>query len=97
MTLASHAVPTRTQVRERLACLINEIAAIPIDHITEDATVDEELEMQSVAFVELQVAIEEEYGIQIDPIRIVELNRFAAITDYIFECITVAGADEPVP
>jgi acyl carrier protein len=70
-----------------LACLLNEIAAIPSDRITDKATVDGELQMQSVAFVELQVAIEDEYQIQIDPIRVVELNEFGAIVDYVHECV----------
>lgn len=84
-------LPTRAQVRERLTCLMNEIAAIPRERITDEATIDEDLQMQSVAFVELQVAIEEEYRIQIDPIRIVELNGFGAIVDYIFECVEKPG------
>jgi len=42
--------------------------------------------MQSIAFVELQVAIEDEYQIQIDPIRVVELNEFGAIVDYVYQC-----------
>lgn len=28
----------------------------------------------------------EEYQIQIDPIRIIELNAFGAIVDYVYEC-----------
>jgi len=82
---------TRAEVRERLATLINEIAKIPLEQITETATVDEELQMQSVAFVELQVAIEEEYNIQIDPIQVVELNEFGAIVDYVHRC-TLSGS-----
>ncbi len=78
--------PTRQEVRERLKALLSEIAKIPTEHITESATVDEELQMQSVAFVELQVAIEDEYQIQVDPIRIVELNEFGAIVDYVHQC-----------
>ncbi len=85
MQTASRA-PTRYEVRERVLCLINEITAIPKEQITDEATVDGELQMQSVAFVELQVAIEDEYQIQIDPIRIVELNQFGAIVDYVYEC-----------
>jgi acyl carrier protein len=77
---------SRDAVRERLTSLICEVANIPRERITETATVDEELQMQSVAFVELQVAIEDEYDIQIDPIRVVELNRFGAIVDYVYEC-----------
>jgi len=80
--------PTRTELRDRIVCLINEIAGIEPDKITEDAKVDEELQMSSVAFVELQVAIEEEYQIQVDPIQLVELNRFGAIVDYVHSCIS---------
>jgi len=69
-----------------LTCLINEIAKIPKELITEGATVDEDLQMQSIAFVELQVAIEDEYQIQIDPIRVVEVNEFGAIVDYVYQC-----------
>jgi acyl carrier protein len=82
------ASPSRQEVRERLALLIKEIANIPTDHISDDATVDGELQMNSVAFVELQVAIEEDYDIQIDPVRVVELNQFGAIVDYVHHCVT---------
>ena len=78
----------REDVTDRLISLINQIAKVPVDQIQEDATVDNQLQMQSVAFVELQVAIEEEFEVQIDPIRVVELNRFGNIVDYIYECIT---------
>ncbi len=83
--------PTRDDVKQRLTVLLNEIANVPTEQISEKATVDEELQMQSVAFVELQVAIEEEYDIQIDPIQIVELNEFGAIVDYIHSCATGAS------
>ena len=79
--------PSRQEVRERLASLIKEIANIPTDHIGDDATVDGELQMNSVAFVELQVAIEEDYEIQIDPVRVVELNQSGAIVDYVHHCV----------
>ena len=72
-------------------CLIHEIVGIPVDVITDTATVDEELQMNSVAFVELQVAIEEEYDIQIDPIEVVELNQFGAIVDYVYRCATATA------
>jgi len=87
MALEEQSVPTVAEVRERLACLINEIAGVPKIRITDSATVDDDLQMQSVAFVELQVAIEEEYQIQIDPIEVVELNQFGAIVDYVHRCI----------
>jgi acyl carrier protein len=43
--------------------------------------------MESLKFVELQVAIEDEFDIELDPIHIVELNRLGDIIDYIHDCI----------
>lgn len=67
----------------KLRELLREIAGIPLERITDSASIDNELVMQSVAFVELQVAIEEEYNIEVDPIRVVEINEFGAIVSYI--------------
>jgi acyl carrier protein len=78
-------VTERSEIRDRLVRLMNEIAKIPVEQITDAATVDEELHMESVAFVELIVAIEEEYQVEIDPIRVVELNQFGPIVDYVYE------------
>jgi len=84
-------VPTRREVRERVARLVSEVLKIPQEQISDTATVDNELQMQSISFVELQVAIEEAYDIQIDPIRIVELNAFGAIVDYIHQAAAETG------
>jgi acyl carrier protein len=84
--------PSRMDVRDRMASLLAEIAKIPPDSIVESATIDGELRMESVDFVELQVALEDEYLIEIDPIRVVELNRFGDIVDYVHGCATGNGA-----
>lgn len=76
---------TRQDVERQLRSLINEIAQVPVGQIVPGATIDDELQMESVAFVELQVAIEDVYGIEIDPIAIVELNEFGAVVDYVYE------------
>lgn len=77
---------TKAEVRDRLRGLINEIGKVPIERISDTATVDQDLQMSSLGFVELQVALEEVYQIQIDPVHVVELNNFAAIADYVYEC-----------
>jgi acyl carrier protein len=74
---------TKQEIRGRLATLIHEIAGVPLESISDAASVDQELQMSSLAFVELQVAIEDEYQIRIDPIQVVELNQFGAIADYV--------------
>lgn len=78
---------TPETVRQRLVDLLHEIVDIPLEDITDDATIDGVLEMTSIAFVELQVALEGEYDVQLDPIEVVELNRFGDIARYVFDCI----------
>jgi acyl carrier protein len=80
--------PTRSEVKGRLVSLLNEIAGIPKERITATAAVDGDLQMASVVFVEVQIAVEEEFDITIDPLRIVELNEFRAIADYIYDCVS---------
>lgn len=75
--------PSRDDVRDRLTQLLCEIAKIPPEAISESATVDEELRMESVAFIEIQVALEDEYDIELDPVEIIELNEFGAIVDHV--------------
>lgn len=84
--------PDRQAVRERMVQLITEIARIPPERITETSTIDGDLRMESVDFVELQVALEDEYQIELDAIRVVELNEFSAIVDYVHECVRANGA-----
>jgi acyl carrier protein len=79
-----YATLTREMVRDRIAVLANEIAHIPLDCITDQATIDRELQMQSMAFVELQVALEDEYQVELDPVEILNLNQFDAIVAYVY-------------
>ncbi|HSP99949.1 MAG TPA: phosphopantetheine-binding protein [Candidatus Dormibacteraeota bacterium] len=58
---------------------------VPPEQITRSATIADDLGLESVAFVELQVALEDELGIEIDPIRVVELNQLSAIVQYLCE------------
>lgn len=78
-------------VRSLLARLLSEIGGIGADKIRLGATIDGDLQMESVAFVELQVALEEELGIEIDPVRVVELNEFGAIADYLYGLVVNRG------
>lgn len=84
-------MPTKEDIRRTLVRLLNEIGQIPAEKVIASATIDEDLRLSSLAFVELQVAIEDEYDIQIDPVQVVELNEFGPIVDYVFACATGQG------
>jgi acyl carrier protein len=83
----SRRMVSRDEVKERLVSLLKEIAGIPRDRLTDDSTIDKDIQMESVAFAEFQVALEDDYNIEVDPIHVVELNRFGDIIDYVHETI----------
>lgn len=84
----------RSTLFEYVAELLQRITNVPRSEAMEleDACLDNELLMESLKFVELQVAIEDEYDIELDPIHIVELNRLGDIIDYIHACIEARGS-----
>ena len=75
--------PAREHVRQRLSSLLQEICKRSPDEMRDSATIDRELEMESVQMVELQVAIEQEFDVTIDFLEVLRLNSFRRITDYI--------------
>jgi len=85
---------TKKEIRERVTFLLNDIAGIPLERITDGATIEDDLKMESVAFVELQVAFEEEFDILIDPLQVIELNEFSALVSYLYECTIDQGVEK---
>ena len=71
-------------VKQRARELVHEITGLPLEEITDDASFDTTLAMESVQLVELQVALEEEFQTELDPIYMIELNRFGDIAEYIY-------------
>jgi len=71
-------------VKQRVRELVHEITGVPLEEITDDASFDTTLVMESVQLVELQVALEEEFQTELDPIYMIELNRFGDIAEYIY-------------
>ena len=79
--------PTRKQVWNLLFQLFCEIAKITPETICDAATVSGELHMESITFVEIQTALQDEYDIELDPIQLIELDEFGAIVDYVHACV----------
>lgn len=58
---------------------------VPSERISKTALITDDLGLESVAFVELQVALEDELEVEIDPIAVIELNELSAIVRYLCE------------
>jgi acyl carrier protein len=86
------AAVTLSEVKQKITLLVGEIAKIPAERVTDNATIDEDLAMESVVFVELLVALEDFYQIEIDPLSVIELNQFQQVAEYVHRQIVNAGA-----
>jgi acyl carrier protein len=72
-------------VREYLAQLLVEVGKIPADRVVDAARLDTDLRMESLAFIEIQVALEDRFDIEVDLIEVLELNDFRSIVDYLYD------------
>jgi acyl carrier protein len=78
----------RRAIEELLSTLLVEVGGVAREKVHANSTIETDLQMESVAFLEVQVALEDELGIEIDPVRIVELNELGAIAEYIASLTT---------
>jgi acyl carrier protein len=74
---------TLEDVKRTLRVLIAETCGIDSEKIRDETTIDEDLQLPSIAFVELQVAVEEAFDTILDPVEVVELNKFGLIAESI--------------
>jgi acyl carrier protein len=56
---------TREEIVAGLADIVNEIAGIPNDEVTEDKSFTDDLDVDSLSMVEVVVAAEERFGVKI--------------------------------
>jgi len=70
-------------MRATVIRFLHEIGGFHPSVLTESAQFDEELQMKSIQFVELRVALEDEFDIEIDPLHVLELNRLDRVIDYL--------------
>ena len=82
--MSSQEIPNQERIWALVRSTLVELG-VPQERVTADATIADDLGLDSVAFVELQVALEDELGIEIDPIHVVELNELSAIVRYLCE------------
>jgi len=76
---------TLEDVKQKLRTIVAEVCKISPDSIRDETTIDEDLHLPSLAFVELQVSVEDVFDTTLDPVEVVELNRFGLIAQAIYQ------------
>jgi len=74
-------------VRRLIVDVLCQILERPRTDAERIQTLDGDIVLESVAFVELQVWLEDELDIEIDPVHVVELNIVDDIAEYILSLI----------
>ncbi len=84
-----------SSIRDLVLKHLFEIGEFPRPRVTDLARLDAELNMKSIVFVEIQVALEEDLDIEIDPLEMIELNRLDRIVHYLEELVAAKGTHTP--
>ena len=80
---------------ERLRALLIDIGGVDPALVSEDTSIDDNLSIESVAFVEITIALEEDFQIELDPLEILERKYLGSIADYIHS-VTVSSQNRHV-
>lgn len=73
----------QSTILDHLATLIHEVTGLPRELVRPSASIDNELEMKSVDFMKILVALEEDFDVDLDPLVILDLNQVEKICGYI--------------
>ena len=78
----------KSEVESTLKRIISEIFEIPIDKISNDFNHQNVEEWDSMNHINLVVSVEEEFGIEIEEDKILDLMSFQALSDYIVSAVS---------
>jgi acyl carrier protein len=85
--LGSLAARRASESKDTVLKHLQEIGGFRRDLLTDSARLDSELVMKSIVFVEIQVALEEDLDIEIDPLAVIELNRLDRVVAYLDDLV----------
>jgi acyl carrier protein len=74
---------TRAEVTSALAEMINEIAGVPVEDVREDRSFADDLDVDSLAMVEIVVAAEERFAVTIGDDQVKNLKTVGDAVDHI--------------
>ncbi|MFD5321772.1 acyl carrier protein [Streptomyces sp. NPDC127098] len=76
---------TKEEIIEGLAEIVNEIAGIPTEEVTEDKSFTDDLDVDSLSMVEVVVAAEERFSVKIPDDDVKGLKTVGDAVTYIFD------------
>jgi acyl carrier protein len=74
---------TEQEILTGLAEIIDEIAGVPADEVTADKTFVDDLDIDSLSMVEIAVAAQDKFGVEIPDDSLKDLKTVQDVIDYV--------------
>ena len=76
-------MPSADEVRAGLASILNEVADVNADDVTDDKSLTDDLDVDSLSMVEVAMAAEEKFGVKIPDDELPKLKTVGDAVSYI--------------
>jgi acyl carrier protein len=87
----------RRDIWRTIRTLVGEVVGRTDLQLTESTLFEEELRLESIQVVEIQVAIEETYDLELDPLAITSSRSLGDLLDYLSQELTLREQGRDVP
>jgi acyl carrier protein len=81
---------TQKEILAGLSEIIDEIAGVPADEVTPDKTFVDDLDIDSLSMVEIAVAAQDKFGVEIPDDQLKDLKTVQDVIDYVQRAVVAA-------
>jgi acyl carrier protein len=74
---------TDQEILEGLGEIVDEVAGVPADQVTPDKTFVDDLDIDSLSMVEIAVAAQDKFGVEIPDDQLKDLKTVQDVIDYV--------------
>jgi acyl carrier protein len=74
---------TQEEILAGLSEIIDEIAGVPADEVTPEKTFVDDLDIDSLSMVEIAVAAQDKFGVEIPDDQLKDLKKVQDVIDYV--------------
>jgi acyl carrier protein len=71
------------EIQTGLAEIIDEVAGVPADQVTPDKTFVDDLDIDSLSMIEIAVAAQDKFGVEIPDDQLKDLKTVQDVIDYV--------------
>lgn len=86
----SHMALTEQEILVGLGEILDEVAGVPADQVTPEKTFVDDLDIDSLSMVEIAVAAQDKFGVEIPDDHLKDLTTVQGVIDYVLGATVAA-------